>query len=172
MKRLLLGLLGVALTMPTLATAEPVPAEIATHCAEKWGSDYEMQLFCRERQMEALSKIRQSNLEAVMAQFPSKSIVVDENRNSAEGILRGYHVQNKGTLVCRDPYVIQNFISCESEVNFLGNIVAATSTQQVWVDTNGDLSGMAVIASDGSEVCRSPWVQNQFRGPDSYINCQ
>ncbi len=40
------------------------------------------------------------------------------------------------------------------------------------IDTNGILKGYIVQDKKGREVCRDPFVQNQFRGPMSYINCQ
>lgn len=40
------------------------------------------------------------------------------------------------------------------------------------VTTNGILKGYIVQDKRGREVCRDPFVQIQFRGPDSYITCQ
>ena len=39
------------------------------------------------------------------------------------------------------------------------------------VDTNGILKGY-VVQKGGKTICRDPFVQNQFRGPTSYITCQ
>lgn len=40
------------------------------------------------------------------------------------------------------------------------------------VTTNGILKGYIVQDKRGREICRDPFVQNQFRGPNSYINCR
>lgn len=38
--------------------AQTVPPEIAQRCQAQWGTDYRMQLYCREKQMEALKKLQ------------------------------------------------------------------------------------------------------------------
>lgn len=40
------------------------------------------------------------------------------------------------------------------------------------VTTNGILKGYIVQDKRGREVCRDPFVQNQFRGLESYITCE
>lgn len=40
------------------------------------------------------------------------------------------------------------------------------------VTTNGILKGYIVQDKRGREICRDPFVQNQFRGPNGYINCR
>lgn len=39
-------------------------------------------------------------------------------------------------------------------------------------NTNGIMKGYIVQDRRGREVCRDPFVQIEFRGPESYINCQ
>lgn len=53
------GLVVAAIVSP--ASAQTVRPEIAQECAAKWGTDYEMQLYCREKQMEAWEKLQNSN---------------------------------------------------------------------------------------------------------------
>lgn len=49
--------------------AQTVPAEIARGCAAKWGADYEMQLYCRNKQTDALRKLAAQD--AVQAPAPN-----------------------------------------------------------------------------------------------------
>lgn len=53
-------------------------------------------------------------------------------------------------------------------------LTAGVAFAQVYVEvpTNGILKGYIVQDRKGREVCRDPFVQNQFRGPKSYITCQ
>ncbi|QEN84751.1 hypothetical protein FZC33_00205 [Labrys sp. KNU-23] len=49
----------LAVTLITApAFAQQVPPEIARDCAKKWGTDYEMQVYCRDQQMKALRQLQ------------------------------------------------------------------------------------------------------------------
>lgn len=39
-------------------SAKATPPEIVARCAEEWGTDYRMQIWCREQQMEALENLQ------------------------------------------------------------------------------------------------------------------
>lgn len=54
----------------------------------------------------------------------------------------------------------------------IGASVSAVAQVYAEVTTNGILKGYIVQDKRGREVCRDPFVQNQFRGPNSYINCR
>lgn len=58
----------------------------------------------------------------------------------------------------------------------VGAILTATTSAlavvYAEVNTNGVLKGYIVQDKRGREVCRDPMVWNQFRGPESYINCR
>jgi len=60
-------------------------------------------------------------------------------------------------------------------IGFVAGITVALSSTGIaqvraTVNTNGVLVGY-IVKKNGKEVCRNPTVQNQFRGPDSYILC-
>lgn len=88
-----------------------------------------------------------------------------------EGILNGYFVQVGGEDICRNPYVIGRYITCQDHVKVGSRTISAQNHQQVWFNTNGYAEGMAVIGLDGGELCTGPRVNVQFRGPDSFITC-
>jgi hypothetical protein len=48
------ALMHLQMPVPAWAT----PAEIAARCADEWGTDYEMQLWCRKKQIEALEQLQ------------------------------------------------------------------------------------------------------------------
>jgi uncharacterized protein YecT (DUF1311 family) len=56
MKRLVLALALIAGSMPTYGHAD-VPQEIANYCKNLWGDDYEMRLYCQNKQMAAKAAI-------------------------------------------------------------------------------------------------------------------
>ncbi len=53
-----------------------------------------------------------------------------------------------------------------------GSVSLAYAKMRAHVNTNGFLIGYIVQDKKGREVCRDPFVQIEFRGPDSYITCQ
>lgn len=55
--------LATLAVLVTPASGQDVPGEIVQLCKERWGADFEMQLFCQDRQMEALQELaaRSSN---------------------------------------------------------------------------------------------------------------
>ena len=89
----------------------------------------------------------------------------------AEGILNGYFIQANGRDICANPYVIGRYISCGQVVDTGGRVYPAQSHDQVWFNGNGQANGMAVIDKQGRELCANPFIQVQFRGPESYILC-
>jgi hypothetical protein len=99
------------------------------------------------------------------------SLVTDGSRPFAEGILKGYIVQDGGKAICTDPYVIGRYISCIDTVRIDGNEWRAERKTRVWVDTNGVLGAMIVIDAKGRVVCSDPMVSIEFRGPESYVVC-
>jgi hypothetical protein len=56
-KILAFSFLAVLAISPVETVAQEVLPDIARDCEAKWGSDYEMQLYCREKQMEAYNKL-------------------------------------------------------------------------------------------------------------------
>lgn len=66
MKKLLLLVvpIGVLLTAAT-SFSEEIPEEIKAKCAQDWGSDYKMQLFCRQEQMKALKLLQDQDRPSV-----------------------------------------------------------------------------------------------------------
>lgn len=51
-------LLSISLSLPESSAAQAAPPEIARECAAKWGTNYRMQIYCREKQMEALTALK------------------------------------------------------------------------------------------------------------------
>lgn len=53
------------LSFPAPGHAETVPDDIKAKCAKDWGSDYKMQLFCRQEQMKALKLLQDQDRPSV-----------------------------------------------------------------------------------------------------------
>ena len=94
-----------------------------------------------------------------------------ENKLFAEGVLTGHVVQDAGTFICDNPFVIGRYISCAPRISVQGNVFEAPDSRPVWLTTSGVLGGYAVIDVDGRIVCEDPVGYPQFRGPTSYITC-
>ena len=91
----------------------------------------------------------------------------------SEGALQDYYVRNSfGQLVCANPFVIGKYISCSPQIEVEGVTYKADRDNPVYANTSGGLLGYMVIAKDGLIVCEDPTVYPQFRGPESYIECE
>ncbi len=91
----------------------------------------------------------------------------------SEGALQDYYVRNSfGQLVCANPFVIGQYISCSPQIEVEGVTYKANTDNQVYANTSGALFGYFVVAEDGLIVCESPTVYPEFRGPESYITCE
>jgi hypothetical protein len=98
------------------------------------------------------------------------TVVTDGQRDFAEGVLQGYHLQVGGVTLCKNPYAIGKYISCMPALKIGGQVYRAPAAK-VWVKSNGQLGAMDVIDANGRLRCTGPVAQNQFRGPDSYLFC-
>ena len=56
-----------ALALISTPAMAQVPPEIARDCAAKWGSDYDMQVYCRNKQMKALRTLQDQDRPAPQA---------------------------------------------------------------------------------------------------------
>lgn len=56
--RRVLCMMPILLLTQMPVSAKATPPEIVARCAEEWGTDYRMQLWCREKQVEALEQIQ------------------------------------------------------------------------------------------------------------------
>jgi len=107
---------------------------------------------------------------AASSQGYLNTVVTDGQRDFAEGVLEGYFLQDGGITLCKNPYVIGKYVSCQPALKIAGRVYDAPSTK-VWIKTNGQLGGMDVIDAKGKLRCTGPVASNMFRGPDSYLSC-
>lgn len=97
--------------------------------------------------------------------------ITDGSEAVSQGVLTGYIVQSEGRSICENPVFFQGLISCDPDHSTMVHSMPAQSRPEAWVNTNGMLEGMRLLDSSGVELCRDPFVANQFRGPESYVYC-
>ncbi|NTH51603.1 hypothetical protein G6L09_11540 [Agrobacterium rhizogenes] len=70
--------------------AGSVPSEIVSKCAAEWGTDYRMQVYCREKQMDALRQLQEQDHDAPVAKrrHPLDNQLVIRAVKESKGILQ------------------------------------------------------------------------------------
>lgn len=82
---------GIALAGVTCAFqtyAGDIPPEIVTKCAADWGTDYSMQVWCRDEQMNALQKLRAQDAPAQASDSAFNSALVSAAIEEVKGLLK------------------------------------------------------------------------------------
>ena len=111
-----------------------------------------------------------STVAVAEAQGYLATVVTDGDRPYSEGNLKGYVLQIDGNDTCTDPFVIGIYISCTPALTIGGKIYRSPA-KTVWVETNGQLTGMRVVDKAGRVRCTGPVASNDFRGLGSFLYC-